>query len=141
MNQIPTIPPVSPSAAVPPASPNWRTAIADLVAARLGIFQIEGKEAAASGIKRVAFFAAAAILLLFAWGLIIVGIIGAISGKGGFAWYWVTLIAGAIHLLLAVTFVMLGKRPSGPAFPILRAEFNKDRVWLEKFQTPKKFNN
>jgi len=146
MNDPGTIPPVtgpSPNPVNRPAIPtNWRTALADLVAARFALVQAELKQTASSGIKRVMFFGAGALFLLFTWGLIVAGVIGAIAGEAGYPWYWVTLIAGGIHLLLAGIVIVLAKRPAeGPSFHFTREEFKKDREWLENFQSPKKSND
>jgi uncharacterized membrane protein YqjE len=147
MNDFPgthaTPPPTSSPLAVELPSPpaNWRTALADLVGARVALIQLEAKQAAKSGVKRVIFFAAAAILLLLAWIIIVAGVVGAISDKNDFPWYWVALVAGGIHLLLAVILVVIAKRPGEAAFQTLSAEFKKDREWLQHFQTPKKSDN
>jgi Protein of unknown function (DUF1469). len=146
MNDPGTIPPLTGPNLNPvdhPAIPtNWRTALADLVGARFALVQAELKESASSGIKRVAFFGAGALFLLFAWGLIVAGAVGAIAGEAGYPWYWVTLIAGGIHLLLAGIVIVLAKRPAqGPSFHFTREEFKKDRAWLENFQSPKKSND
>jgi uncharacterized membrane protein YqjE len=116
--------------------------LADLVAARFALVQAELKQSASSGVKRLVFFGAGAVFLLFAWGLIVSGTIGAIAGEAGYPWYWVTLIAGGIHLLLAGIVISIAKRPAnGPSFQITREEFKKDRAWLENFQSPKKSND
>lgn len=142
MNEIPGIPPATPPpAGIPDVPTNWRTALADLIGARLALIQLELRQAAASGVKRGLFFGAAALLLLFTWILMVAGVIGAISDKNGFPWYWVALVAGGIHLLLAVIFLMVAKRPGSKAFPHTAEEFKKDRAWLEKFQSPKKSEN
>ena len=143
MNHTPGTNPAAP--AVPPqahaAAPNWRTALADLVGSRAALIQLELSQAAQSGTKKAILFAAAAILLLFAWAAIAAGAIGAISAEKGWPWYWVALSAGGIHLLLALIFITVAKRPGPAAFEITRAEFKKDREWLEKFQSPRKSND
>jgi uncharacterized membrane protein YqjE len=142
MNEIPGMNPVIPpvDSSIPPPA-NWRTALADLLGARISLFQLEAKEATGIFVKKAIFFAAAAILLLLGWVIFVAAIVGAISDKGDFAWYWVALIAAGIHLLIAGILVQLARRPAPPAFQILAAEFKKDREWLHHFQTPKKSNN
>lgn len=143
MNDTPGTNPATP--AVPAngsAGPaNWRTALADLVGARTALIQLELQQAAQSTAKRGIFFAAAALLLLFAWAAIIAGAIGAISAGAGWPWYWVAIATGGLHLLLAVIFINVAKRPGPATFEITRAEFKKDREWLEKFQSPSKSND
>lgn len=146
MNDPGTTPPLTGPSSTPfdrSAIPtNWRTALADLVASRLALVQAELKQTASSGIKRVVLFAAGALFLLFTWGLIVAGTIGAIAGEAGYPWYWVTLIAGGIHLLLAGIVIVIAKRPGeASSFHFTREEFKKDRAWLENFQSPKKSND
>ena len=121
--------------------PTWWTALADLLSARVSLVQLELKQAASSGIKRIIFFAVAAVLLLCAWIILIAGAIGAISDQAGFAWYWVTLAAGAIHLLIAGLLVLAAKRPGDPTFEHTKEEFKKDRQWLANFQSQNKSND
>ena len=122
---------------IPPVNPatNWRTALADLLGARLALIQLELKQAAQAGVKRGLLFAGGALALLFAWGILAAGIIGAVSACTGLAWYWVALITGGVHLIAAIILIVLGKRPSpGASFEITVSEFKKDRAWLETLQ-------
>lgn len=120
---------------------NWRTALVDLIGARTALIQLELKQAASSGIRRGVFFAAAALLLLFAWIILVAGGIGAISATAGWPWYWVALSAGGIHLIIAVTLILLAKKPGPATFEVTRAEFKKDREWLANFQSPNRSND
>ncbi|RYD36787.1 MAG: phage holin family protein [Verrucomicrobiaceae bacterium] len=133
-------PPVASSggASVPP---NWRTALADLAASRLALINLEIQQAVTSGLKRGVILAAAAILLVIAWLVLLAGGIGAISVSSGWAWYWVALSAGGVHLLIAIGLLLVAKKPAPPSFKITRAEFKKDREWLANFQSPNKSND
>lgn len=139
MNELPGQIPDPVPAAPPPA--NWRTALADLLGSRAALIQLELKQAAGTGIKRVILFAAAALFLLFFWIVLVIGLVGLISAKGGYPWYHVALIAAGIHFLIAVILLAIAKRPAPPAFEITRQEFQKDRAWLQNFQSPGKSND
>ncbi|WAC21284.1 phage holin family protein [Luteolibacter sp. SL250] len=121
--------------------PNWRTALADLVGSRIALVQLEFQQAAGSGLKRGILFAAAAILLLLAWIVLVAGGIGAISASAGWPWYWVTLSAGGIHLFIALILILIARKPGPATFEFTRAEFKKDREWLANFQSPNKSND
>jgi uncharacterized membrane protein YqjE len=121
--------------------PNWRTALVDLLSSRIALIQLEFQQAAGSGIKRGALFAAAALLALLAWITLVAGTIGAISASAGWPWYWVTLSAGGIHLLIALILILIAKKPGPATFEVTRAEFQKDRAWLANFQSPSKSND
>jgi len=113
---------------------NWKSAIAGLVSSRLAILQAESQEASRAGIKKIVAFIAAAILLLFAWGLALAGGIAAIATGFAFPWYWVALIVCALHVITAVILVTNAKSTNSGFFPVTRSEFKKDREWLENFQ-------
>ena len=129
-----TIPTVVTDESAPPS--NWRTALADLLSARIALVQLEICQVAQSGIKRGVLFAAGGILLMLAWIILVAGGIGAVSANTVLAWYWVALIVGGIHLLLAAILIIVAKRPGDPAFEHTKAEFKKDREWLANFQSP-----
>jgi len=134
--------PPSPAFSGGPAVPtNWRTALADLLGARAALIQLELKQAASSGLKRGILFAAAALLVLLAWIILVAGAIGAISVSAGWPWYWVTLSAGGIHLLIALILILIAKKPGPATFEVTRSEFQKDREWLANFQSPNKSND
>lgn len=120
---------------------NWRSAAADLIGSRLALIQLEIRQAAGSATKKAVLLVSAGFLLLSAWAVFVAGAIGLISALGNFPWYWVALSACGVHLLLAVILIAIAKRPGEATFSATRAEFLKDREWLEKFQSPNKSSN
>ena len=57
-------------------------------------------------------------------------------------WPWNRVAVGAaiLHLLAGIILVRLAKPSAATAFPVTRAEFQKDREWIENFPKTKKSN-
>jgi uncharacterized membrane protein YqjE len=111
---------------------SWKDALACLVSSRISIIQAESKDAAALGARKALFVAVAAFCALFTWILILAGAVGAISSATAWIWYHVAFAAAGLHLLIAVFALLAAKSKSAPSFPITRAEFEKDREWLNQ---------
>ena len=109
-----------------------------LIASRITLFQLESKDATRETGRRLAFVIAAIFCGVFAWALLIAGSVALISKTMDWPWFGVAIAAGVLHLLVGFLLARLAK-PSGiPAFPITRAEFQKDREWIENFQKNEK---
>lgn len=146
MNPSPDIGPTPPegdfgpmSRTKPPA--NWREALLGLIAARVGLIQIEAKDASRQAARRALFLATAGASAFFCWALLLAGGISWISEATGWPWNRIAVAAAAAHLLGAMIFAKGAKSPAEPAFPLTRAEFQKDREWIENFQNPSKSKN
>jgi uncharacterized membrane protein YqjE len=121
-----------------PLPSNWREALLSLIASRVTIIQLESKEAASLGARRAVLIVAAVICLFFTWALLLAGGIAAISHWTTWPWYWIAITAAVIHMATAVLLARIAKSSDQPSFPVTRAEFQKDREWIENFQkTPK----
>lgn len=148
MNPSSDIAPTSPAEAagaeprphpLPPA--NWREALTGLVAARFALIQLESKDAAKEAARSGSRLAAACGCAFFAWALLLAGAIPVISESAGWPWSRVALGAAVVHLLAGAVLVRLAKPSPATAFPVTRAEFQKDREWIENFQKTKKSND
>jgi uncharacterized membrane protein YqjE len=130
------------SARMHPSPPhaNWREALMDLIAARFALFQLESKELSEQAAKRATFIAAACACTFFAWVLILIGGISMLSNFTGWRWDAVALALATIHLLAGIMFAKSAKDSGNAAFPVTRAEFQKDREWIENFSKDKKSN-
>jgi uncharacterized membrane protein YqjE len=124
------------SSSSPPDLPsNWLEALTAIIYSRIGLIQIEGKEAARSGTKMLVSAILASVCAFFAWASILAGMIAWISELLICPWYWVALVAGGLHLI-AGAIILRAAKPSGkPAFPITRAEFQKDREWINQLKS------
>ena len=130
------------SARMHPSPPhaNWREALMDLIAARFALFQLESKELSEQAAKRATFIAAACACTFFAWVLILIVGISMLSNFTGWRWDAVALALATIHLLAGIMFAKSAKDSGNAAFPVTRAEFQKDREWIENFSKDKKSN-
>ena len=118
-----------------PRPSNWCGALMDLVAARVELIQLEARASVRKRMRRVAGVLVAALCMFFTWALLLIGGIAAISSASDWPWHWIALVAAAIHLLLALVLIkMASTKPAVPSFPLTRAEFQKDREWIENFQ-------
>ena len=123
-----------------PPHANWREALLDLIAARFALFQLESKELSEQAARRASFIAAACACTFFAWALILIGGISMLSNFTGWRWDAVALALATIHLLAGIMFAKSAKHSGNAAFPVTRAEFQKDREWIENFSKDKKSN-
>jgi len=111
---------------------SWTDALACLVSSRISIIQAESKDAAAAGMRKAVFAVVSALCVVSAWILLLAGAVGAVSAATPWAWYHVAFAAAGLHLAIAVIALLLAKGKSAPSFPITRAEFEKDREWLNR---------
>jgi uncharacterized membrane protein YqjE len=120
---------------------SWRAAIMALVASRLAIIEIESKEFAKGTIRRTAMMLITSCLIFFAWALFLVGSIALIADFTGRPWSLITLGAAIFHLLGALIFSRLAAPSRSPSFSATRAEFKKDREWIENCDKTQKSSN
>ncbi len=120
---------------------NWREALMGLVAARLALIQLESKDATQEASRRAGFIAAACGAAFFAWALLLAGGISLFSQATGWPWNLVTLGLSALHLGLGIILAQSAKPSGAASFPVTRAEFQKDREWIENFNKNKKSND
>lgn len=120
---------------------NWREALLALIAARLTLIELESRDAGKQTARRISLISAAGGCALFAWALLLVGGISLISESANWPWDRVAISVAALHLLAAIALFRAAKTPTEPTFPVTRAEFKKDREWIEKFQKPSKSND
>lgn len=120
---------------------NWSEALIALISSRVALIQLEARDAARQRTRRVAAVIVATLCLFFTWALLLAGGIAAIASASGWPWHWLALGAAALHLFLAVLLLNAGSsKPGAQAFPLTRAEFRKDREWIENFQKKPKSN-
>jgi hypothetical protein len=112
-----------------------------LIASRVALIQLESKDIARAGIRTAILLAATFACLLSTWALFLAGGIALVAELTGWRWSLVSLSAAALHLIIAIVLVRMAKPTGAPAFPVTRAEFQKDREWIENFQKPKSSNS
>jgi len=119
---------------------NWHEALLALIASRLALIELEFKEAARAGARRLLFVLMAMMCAGFMWTLLLAGVIAGISHASGWPWYWIAIGFGSLHLVAAMVLARAAKSPPSPAFPVTRAEFKKDREWIENLKKTRKSN-
>ena len=124
-----------------PLPANWREALMSLVATRLTLIELEAKDAAKQTARRGSSLAAAVGCIVFAWALLLAGGVSIIAKSADLPWDQVAIGAAVLHLLGGIILARLARPSAATAFPITRAEFQKDREWIEKFQKTKKSND
>ena len=120
----------------PPA--NWREALMALMASRYALILLESKEAAKEGGRRAGLVAAACVCAVFAWALLIVGGISILAVETGWQWNFIAVGAAVAHLLAGIGLAKAAKPSPGEPFSHTRAEFQKDRQWIENYHGTKK---
>jgi MFS family permease len=129
----------TPSPGSPPL--DWREALLTLIASRISIIQIESKEAARAAAGRLAYLIGIVICIFFAWALFLAGGIAALAAATSWSWFWIAMAVAALHLVAAALLSRAAKAPAKPSFTHTRAEFQKDREWIENFQKTRKSND
>lgn len=108
-------------------------AFIDHLEARLELLRLEANEARAWLLRRVVAAIAAVLCIAFAYLLLWIGLIGWIARASGIGWFFVTLMAAGLHLLIAFGCWVATRRPfSGRPFEATLAEFHHDRERLRR---------
>jgi hypothetical protein len=118
---------------------SWIEALLAIASTRAELIRLEAKDAARKGSNKAARIIAAVLCITFGWSLLLAGGIGALSHLAGWPWFWTALAIGAVHIVGAA---ILLRKSSGrtPLFPVTRAEFQRDREWIENLQKHPKSN-
>lgn len=124
----------------PPTPKSWAASLAELVDSRLTLIRLEAQAAAGKTVRILICIVVAALALLFTWALLVAGAIAAISLTKGWPWQYVTLGAAGAHLLVALLALLLAKASKPALFTHTKAEFNKDRAWLNTLKSNSKSN-
>ena len=114
--------------------PGWIDNLATLVASRVELIQIEARDSARHTAAKAIRVVAAALCVLFAWLLLVAGGIGAIAALAGWPWHWLAIGAAVFHMIAAIALMSQNKTSPKSSFPLTRAEFQKDRIWLESLK-------
>jgi hypothetical protein len=112
----------------------------DLIASRIALIELESQDLVRERIHRGSLFLIACSFAFFAWALLLAGGVSLVAESTGCPWNQVAIGAAILHLLGGILFARLAKPSPATAFPITRAEFQKDREWIENFQKSRKSN-
>lgn len=114
------------------APKNGIDAVFGLVESRAAIVSIEAKEALGSALTKIALLLIVLLGGVGAWALAIAGAVGVIANATDWEWYNVAFAAAGVHVLIALVALLIAKSSKSLIFPVTRAEFEKDREWLNK---------
>jgi uncharacterized membrane protein YqjE len=113
---------------------NWGEALVGLVASRAAIASLEAKEATAFFTGKLVSFLIALVCLVGVWALTLAGAIGGIAAVTEWEWYHIAFAAAGVHFLIVLVALMIAKAKRPAPFPVTRAEFEKDREWLNQLK-------
>jgi uncharacterized membrane protein YqjE len=112
---------------------NWKDAIPNLIASRIGIFRIEAQDAIEVVTKKLILLGVTVFCLIATWGLLTAGLIGMISAHFDCPWYLSAFSVGGVYLLISMVMLLIIKKAKKTeSFSITREEFEKDRKWLNQ---------
>lgn len=117
---------------------NWKEALSVLASARSAILKIEGKKAASDVVKKIVLAIVAVLGLLFAWILLMFGLVGGLAALCLMNWWQASFVVGGGHILIAIILLLVAKAIGSEPFPITRKEFEKDREWLKQLKQQSK---
>jgi uncharacterized membrane protein YqjE len=116
-------------------SGNWMDAIPSLIASRIGIIRIESQDAIEIAVRKLIILSVALFALFATWALLTAGLIGVIADHFKCPWYFAAFSAGGVYLLISLVMLVIIKRAKKTeSFPVTRAEFEKDRQWLNQLK-------
>lgn len=111
---------------------DWKEALLALVTSRVAIVSLEAKEAATSALGRLVPLLIGTVCLVGFWALLVAGAVGGIAAATDWKWYHVAFAAAGVHFLIAAIALLIAKAKRSAPFPVTRAEFEKDREWLNQ---------
>jgi len=123
--------PAGPSLPAKLEDPGLKESAAEWLAVRVELFRLEARDAAKTAAKRGAVAGFLAGMAVFAWALLMAGLVGWISAGTGLAWYWAAIIVAGGHAAAATAAGFWLSRSGTPVFEATRSELEKDRQWLE----------
>jgi len=113
---------------------DWKAALASLASARLEMIRIEAKPASAAAACRIGLLLGGFFGFLCAWVLVLIASVGAIAASTSWEWYHVAYALAGAHFLIGLILMLIMKAGKKVCFPVTRAEFRKDREWLNRLK-------
>jgi uncharacterized membrane protein YqjE len=113
------------------------TSLLKLIDSRLALIQLESADAGGCLLKKAACFAGACFCVVSAWILLVAALIKIIADAAHWPWSWVAVGMAILHLLLGFFFSRTSRSVASPSYPATRAEFRKDREWIENISSRK----
>lgn len=112
------------------------SALADFFESRAALFATESKAAGVQFVVIAICLVAALLFFAFGYVFLLVGGVVAIAHWTDTSWVWIALDTAALHILLALIFILIAvSRIKKPVFRETAAELKKDREWLKNLET------
>lgn len=113
---------------------NGANALLGLLESRAAILSLEAKDALGSSLLKIALLLVSLLGVIGAWALAVAGAVGGIASAMGWEWFHAAFAAAGFHLLVALIALLVAKARKSVIFPVTRAEFEKDREWLNQLK-------
>ena len=112
------------------------SALADFFESRAALFANESKAAAVQFILIAICLVGALLFFAFGYVFLLVSVVVALAHWANVSWIWIALDAAALHILIALIFILVAvNRIRKPIFRETAAELKKDREWLKNLET------
>jgi uncharacterized membrane protein YqjE len=116
--------------------------LAGFLESRLALFAKESKSALVHVLVLVGCLAAAAFFVLFGYLFLVGSAIAGLSQALHVSWIKITLLAAALHFVLAFVCVMIARsRMHKSMFEMTGVELKKDREWLKNLDKESRSTN
>lgn len=113
---------------------DWKEALGSLVSSRLEMISIEAKSASSAAAGKIALLSVGLFAFVSAWVLTLAAAIAAIAAGSSWEWFHVAFAFAGAHFLIGVILLLILKSGKKTSFPVTRAEFQKDREWLNRLK-------
>lgn len=110
-------------------------ACAQYASARLRLASMEGREAAAHGLKLLVIALAAVVMATFGWLFLCLSLVFLIANAfgGSHAWLWAALAMAGAHFAVVILLALaLKAKLTTVLFAMTAAELKKDQEWLDQ---------
>jgi uncharacterized membrane protein YqjE len=112
------------------------SALADFFESRAALFATESKAAAVQFVLVALCLVATLLFFAFGYVFLLATAVVAIAHLANVSWLWIALDAAALHILIALIFLLIAlNRIRKPIFRATAAELKKDREWLKNLET------
>ena len=112
------------------------SALADFFESRAALFATETKAAGIQFVLIALCLVGALLFFAFGYVFLLATAVVAIAHLANVSWLWIALDAAALHILIALIFLLVAvSRIKKPIFRETAAELKKDREWLKNLES------
>jgi len=112
------------------------SALADFFESRAALFATESKAAGVQFVLIALCLVGALLFFAFGYVFLLATAVVAIAHLASVSWLWIALDAAALHILIALIFLVIAlNRIKKPIFRETATELKRDREWLKNLET------